>query len=188
MSRMIESKKEATTRREIEEKLGSVGDYVKMDYLQRCLKMQLDFDTRKYVLTTLSVIYESRKMYLEAGKLMRAAAEINATFEAKMNDFIKSMELYIRAGNYEEADISFSKAIACASDPQKLRIKDKRKLMYKEAAKDYMIKDKRKHAMEAYEKLMEMELQPEEKQEVKQNLMKLYEKLGKIKEYYSLKN
>ena len=31
------------TKREVEAKLASVGDYVKMDYLQQCLKKQLEY-------------------------------------------------------------------------------------------------------------------------------------------------
>ncbi len=177
----------APTRREIEEKISGVGDYVKMDYLQRCLKMQIDFETRKFVLLKLSQIYEDRKMFLEAGKLMRAAAEINTTFAGKMNDFVKSMELYVFGGNYDESDISYNKALACADGLQKTRIKEQRKKVYKESANELMKRDKRKHAMEAYEKLMEMELNSDEKTEVKNELMNLYEKLGKIQDYYTLK-
>lgn len=183
----IDLKKEGVTRKEIEEKLAVSGDYVKMDVLQRCLKQQLDFDTRKFVLLTLASIYEGRKMYLEAGKLMRNAAEINTTFSGKMTDFVKSMELYVLGGNYEESDVSYNKALACGDGMQKTRIKERRKEIYKMVAKDLIVKDKRKHAMETYEKLLEIDLTLEEKNEVKNSLMGLYEKLGKISEYYSLK-
>lgn len=183
----MDFKKEGVTRKEIEGKISGAGDYVKMDVLQRYLKQQLDFDTRKFVLLTLSSIYENRKMHLEAGKLMRNAAEINTTFAGKMSDFVKSMELYALGGNYDEADASYNKALACGDGLQKTRIKEKRKEVYKLVAKDLMNKDKRKHAMEAYEKLLELDLTAEEKNEVKNVLMKLYEKLGKIQDYYALK-
>jgi len=183
----MDLKKEGVSRKEIEEKLGKVGDYVKMDYLQRCLKQQLDFDTRKFVLTTLSGIYEKSKMYLEAGKMMRQAAEINTTFSGKMNDFVKSMSLYIWGGNFDEADASYNKALACADGLQKTRIKERRKQVFKDVAKDLMGKDKRKHAMETYEKILEMELNVDEKTEIKNTLLGLYEKLGKIQDYNTLK-
>jgi len=174
------------TRREIEEKLSKVGDYVKMDYLQRCLKQQIDFDTRKFVQTTLAKIYEGRNMFLESGKLIRAAAEINTTYESKMNDYMKSVELFVKAGNYEEADISFSKALACANEIQKSRIRMKQKEFYKIMANELMKKDKRRHALDTYEKLYSLDLSSDEKNEVRQNLLELYQKLGKIKEFYSL--
>ncbi|MDO8563921.1 MAG: hypothetical protein Q7R87_02845 [Nanoarchaeota archaeon] len=183
----MDFKKEGVTRKEIEDKIAGAGDYVRMDVLQRYLKQQLDFDTRKFVLLTLASIYEGRKMHLEAGKLMRNAAEINTTFSGKMADFVKSMELYALGGNYDEADASYNKALACGDGLQKTRIKEKRKEIYKLVAKELMVKDKRKHAMEAYEKLLELDLTAEEKNDVKNILMKLYEKLGKIQDYYAIK-
>ncbi len=174
------------SRREIEERLLRVGDYVKMDFLSNCLKKQLDFDTRRYVLLKLSSIYESRKMYLEAAKLIRAAADINTTFEGKMQDFVKSTELFIKSGNINEADICFGKALVSANEKQKVGIKIKIKDIYKVQAKEYLNRDKRKHAMETYEKLLTLDLDPLEKKETQQNLLQMYEKLGKVKEYFAL--
>ena len=68
------------TRRDVEQKLTSVGDYVRIDYLSGLLKESLDFDTRKFVLVKLSGLYEMKSMFLEGAKLMRGAAEINVTF------------------------------------------------------------------------------------------------------------
>lgn len=175
------------TRREVEDKLSKVGDYVKMDFLQQCLKKNLDFDTRKFVLTNLSGIYTSRNMFLEAGKLTRASAEINTTFEGKMNDFIKSTGLFVRANSHDEADISFAKALACAAERQKEGLKQKRKEMYKARALELMQKDRRKHAVDFYEKLLTFELSSEEKKSFQETLLGLYEKLGKIREYVNLK-
>ena len=177
------------SRRDIEARLASVGDYVKMDYLQACLKKQLDFDTKKFVLIKLSEIYESRKIFAEAGKMMRNAAEINATFDGKMQDFMKSVELFIRGGVFEEAEISFTKALGCSTELQKQRIKSRRKELYFMQARDFLAKDKRKHAMETFEMLLTLpELAPAERQEAQQALLKLYEKLGRIKEFYNLQH
>lgn len=179
--------KDNVSRKEVEEKLEGVGDYVKMDFLQNCLKKQLDFDTKRFVLTNLSKIYESRKMYLEAGKMMRIAADINTTYEGKMNDFFKSAELLIRGGNFEDADISFTKTLATANENQKISMRNKVKNVYKIQARDLLMKDKRKLAMDAYEKLLTLDLDPVEKSDVQQNLLMLYEKLGRIKEFYALR-
>ncbi len=179
--------KRDVNRKEIEIKLAGVGDYVKMDYLQKCLKMQMDFDTRKFVLTKLAGIYESRKMYLESARLIRIAADINTTFDSKINDFVKSMELFIKGGNYSEAEISFTKALGTANDRQKVAIKIKAKEAYKAQAKDFLARDKRKHALETYERLNGMDLNPIEKKEVQDQLLFLYNKLGKIVEGSSLR-
>ncbi len=187
-SRRIDSKEATLSRREIDAKLAASGDYVKMDYLQACLKKPLDFDTKRFVMTKLASIYESRMMYLEAGKLVRNVADINTTYEGKVNDFVKSMSLFIKAVNFAEADISFKKAIAIATPKQKPEIKMKFKEMFKMQAKEFMARDKRKHALETYEMLATLDLNPIEKKEVESALIRLYEKLGKVKEYYNLKN
>ena len=174
------------TRREIEEKLKNVGDYVKIDYLAAALKKQLDFDTRRFVLTRLSALYESKNMFLEAGKLIRAAADINTTYEAKMNDFVKSAELFIKSGNFAEVDISVTKAIAVANERQKVDVKMKVKEAYKMHAQEAMKRDKRKQAMDVYEKLLTLDLMPNERKEMQTTLLELYQKLGKIREYSNL--
>ena len=176
------------TRREIEAKLPTIGDYVKMDYLQSCLKKQLDFDTKKFVLTKLSSIYESRKMFLEAGRLIRISADINTTYDGKINDLVKSTELFIKGGNYDESDLSLNKAIAVATQKQKIEIKGKIKDLYKMQAQELLKRDKRKNAMDAFEKLLMIpELTSDEKKDAQLKLLNLYEKLGKIKEYSNLK-
>jgi hypothetical protein len=175
------------TRREVEEKLKSIGDYVKMDYLAQCLKKNLDFDTKKFVLLKLAEVYEMRRMFSEAARMMRNAAEINTTYEGKMNDFTKSGILFVKGGNLDEADVSFTKALGSATGLQKDRIKSTRKEALKVQAKEFLSRDKRSHAAVAYEKLLSVEMSPEEKKEVQNTLLGLYEKLGKVKDYYALK-
>lgn len=184
---MIKSGSIIPTRREVEEKISKVGDYVKMDYLSSCLKKNLDFDTKKFVLIKLSSIYESRGMYAEAAKLMRTAADINTTFDGKIGDFSKSAELFIKAGTFDEADVSFNKAIALGNQMQKANLKEARKKLYKAQALEYISKDRRTQAMKTYEKILAFDMSPSEKKEIQDTLLKLYEKLGKVREFYNLK-
>ncbi len=177
----------AVNRRELEERLKNVGDYVKMDLLSSALKKQLDFDTKKFVLMKLAEIYEARKMFSEAARMMRNAAEINTTYDGKMNDFIKSCVLFTKGGSFDEADISFTKAMGSATELQKGRLKVVRKDALKAQAREYLNRDRRSHAVEAYEKLLSLELASDEKREAQNTLLMLYEKLGKIKEFYALK-
>ena len=77
-------------RHEIEARLSTMGDYVKMEYLNDCLKKITDFETRRFVMIRLADIYEAKKMFLEAGKLFRKIAEINTSTSNKISDFTKS--------------------------------------------------------------------------------------------------
>ena len=175
------------TRREIESKLEGMGDYVKMDYLSSCLKKQIDFDTRKFVLMTLAGIYEKRSIYVEAGKLYRASAEINTTTQSKINDYLKSCNVFIRAGEFDEAEVSFNRALSSGNEIEKKRIKETLKEYYTKQAKEFLKRDKRKHAMDTYERLLTLDLNLEEKKLVKEQLLDLYHKLGKVREYLNLK-
>lgn len=176
------------TRKEIEQKLSTVGDYVKMDYLQQCLKKQLDFDTRKFVLLTLATIYETRGMYLEAARLLRNAAEINTTYDGKMHDFMRSTGAFIKGAGYDEAHLTFMKALGCVAEKAKPSIKETYKKLYFTQAEELIKRDKRKHALEAYERILSLDfLSPEEKRKAQVALLPLYEKLGKVKEFLALK-
>lgn len=176
-----------TTKRELEERIKNVGDYVKMDLLSSALKMQIDIETKKFVFAKLTEVYEYRKMFFEAARMIRNAAELNSTYEGKMNDFMKSCTLFIKGGSFDEADISFTKALGCATELQKGRLKSARKEAYKAQAKEYIARGKRSSAVVVYEKLLSVDLSPDEKKEMQDTLLGLYEKLGKVKDYYALK-
>ncbi len=178
--------KKEISRAEIEEKLSKSGDYVKMDFLSACLKKQLNFDTKKFVLVTLSQLYESRKIYLEAAKLIKVSADINTTFKGKMDDFVKSADLFIKAGDFDEADASFNKALALGSTQEKVFVKNLKRDYYKAQAKIYLQQDKRANAVKLYERLLSLDLAVDEKKEIQKTLLELYQRLGKIMEYSAL--
>lgn len=176
------------TRQEIEAKLLKMGDYVKMDYLQRALTSGLDFETKKFVMVSLSRLYENKGMHLEAARLLRNASEINTTFKGKISDFMKSIELYVRAGGYSDADFVFAQALALAADHEKVGLKSVYRKLYLDSARSFLKGDKRTQARKAYEKALSLDLEVGERRQVQQELLSLYEKLGCINEYYRLKN
>lgn len=176
-----------TSRKEIEEKLGKMGDYVKIGYLTTCLKNQLDFDTKRFVLLSLASLYESKKMFSDAGKSMRQASDISTTDQSKVGDFLKASELFIKGGNYDEAELTFKKAMSIANTKQKDELKNSVKGYYLAQSNSYLKKDKRKQAAEIYERMLSMDLNSVEKNEIQKKLLALYENLGKIREYYVLK-
>lgn len=180
-------KKELVSRREIESKLGSMGDFVKIDFLTKCLKNQLDFDSRRFAFLKLSELYEKRGMFLEAGRMLHNAAPINPSEAGKVSDFLGAAGFFVKGGNFDQADIIFEKALALSDGRQKESIRSKRIELYKLQADIYLAKDKRHNAMVVFEKLLDLNLNDGEKKDAQERLLKLYERLGKIREYYSLK-
>ena len=61
------------------------------------------------------------------------------------------------------------------------------KEFYKNQAEKYTKELQRGHAIRVYEKMLEMNISDVERKEIKEKLMKLYEKTGKLKEYFVLK-
>lgn len=176
-------------RREIEAKLKGLGSFVKIDYLTRCLKQPaLDFDTKRYVFLNLAQLYSEKKMFFEAGKMLQNAAPINTTIMEKMNDYAHAAEMFIKSGNFNMADVAFEKSISsCETEQQRTTVRDKKIDYYKKHAESCFSNDKRQNAMLAFEKLLSLNLAESEKKDAQIKLLGLYEKLGKIREYTSLK-
>lgn len=175
------------SRQEIDAKLATMGDYVKIDYLQRALTSGLDFDTKKHAMTILAHLYESKSMYLESARLVRNAADINTTFKSKITDFMKAVELYVRGANYAEADFVFNQALALATDREKPELRTLLKTYYLKEAQHFLRHDRRTQAKKVYEKILTFELAPQEKRDAQTQLLALYERLGNIREYFKLK-
>lgn len=172
---------------EIEKELEGKGDYVKMSYLQRALKSRLDFDTKKFCMLRLAGIYEGRRMYLEAARLIKTSADINVTFKAKKDDFMKAAQLYIQGGNYAEADLVFKQTLALGGNRDKEEMKNNFKNYYITQAKYFFSNDRRNYARIVFEKVLGFDLSEQERKEVQEHLIGLYGKLGMVKEFYKLK-
>ena len=164
-----------------------MGDYVKIDYLERVLKTHLDFETRKYALLTISRLYENRGMFNEAAKTMKSASEINTTFRTKIQDYMKSIELFVKGASFQDVDFMVAQALALGNDREKTEIKSMLKTYYMNEANDLMKKDRRNHAKKVYEKCLNLDLSHNEKQFIQQQLLNLYEKLGNVQEFLKLK-
>jgi tetratricopeptide (TPR) repeat protein len=174
-------------RREIEVRLKEMGDFVKMDYLNLCLNVDLDIDARRFVLLKLSELYEKKSMFLEAGKMLQNAAPINPSASKKINDYLGAAGFFVKAGNFDGADSAFGKALVFGGPSQNEEIKKKRNELYRLQLDMLLIKDKRQNALTVCEKILKFELPEAEKKIIQGKLLDLYDKLGKIREYYALK-
>lgn len=171
---------------EIEEAIKNEGDFVKIDHLTRLLKERISTDVKKFVYLKLGEIYERRYMFVYAAESYDRAGENSIAYAEKRKCFMKEAELFIKAGEFFRADEAMKKAMREANVIEKNEIKTSIKNFYKKQGEE-LEKGRKSSAIKIYEKLLEMELSDLEKKEVKERLIKLYESLGKVKEYFTVK-
>lgn len=167
--------------RDIQEKLATMSDFLKIDYLESALKSNIDIEAKKFCHLKLAELYEQKKMFAEAAKNMLVLASFAITFKDQINSFMKETELWIKALRYEKADDSFKKALIAGNATQKQEMKNQIYQTYLSQAKMFEQTQRNSHAAKAYEKLLE--LTDEEKRSlIKDKLFALYTRLGKIRE------
>ena len=176
------------TRTEIDAKIKNMGEYVKMSYLQRAVKSQLDYDTRRFVLLELAKIYEQKGMFLDAAKTIRSAADITTTFKDKIGQFMKAVEYTVRGQNWAEAERLFAQALALGNDREKWEMKQMYKEYYLAQAQFFLKSDRRNNAKDILQKMLLLDLSSEERGKVQNKLLELYYKLGNVREYHALKD
>lgn len=172
---------------EIEEFLEGKGDFVKIDYLNRFLKLFPPITMRKYAYLKLARIYLNKAMFVDAAKMFNNAAINSLTFKEKQENHLKESKSYIKALKFENATKAIKKAFAEANQKEKKELYDEMINYYKKVAKDLELQGKFGHVTTVYEKLIRLNISEEEKQEIKEKLLSLYKSLGKIKEYNFLK-
>ena len=174
---------------QIEEFLKKKGDFVQIDHLSRFVEnKEIPIDKKKFVYKKLADLYNKKGMFTEAARMYNNIAIASVTFSEKIKNYVKEAEFYIKSGNFQGADESMKKAMSEANSTEKNNIYLSIKEFYKKQAESYEKQRQRGHATRVYEKLLEMKLSDSERQEVKDNLLRLYEKLGRIKEYFSIKD
>ncbi|MFA4953216.1 MAG: hypothetical protein WC584_03265 [Candidatus Pacearchaeota archaeon] len=174
------------SKEEIEKTLQGKGDFVKIDHLSELLKENLPFETKKYVCIKLADIYEEKSMLVDAAKMYEIIGIAAVAFSEKMKYYVKEAELFIKAGQFERADEAMKKAIGLGNASEKTEIYFVIKEFYKKQAGVYERELRRNHAAKMYEKLLEMKISEAEREEIKEKLLKMYEKLGKVKEFFNL--
>lgn len=174
-------------RGEIEAKLGTMSDFLKMEYLESCIKQFREFDIKRFCSMKLAELYDGRGLFAEAARHASSAADMATTFSEKIQAYMRETGLWIKAAQYDRADESMRKALASGNTKEKSEIKKAVKELYKKQALAYEKAVRNANALKAYQKLLEMSEEPESG-EVKLKILKLYERLGKIREYSMLKS
>jgi len=159
---------------EIEQFLENKGDFVRIDHLSRFLKDNLTMDIKKYVAIKLGELYDKKLMFSEAAKMYDIAAIFSIPFAEKIKYYTKEAELFIKTGAFDRADEAVRKAMVEAKEKERAEIYVSIKEFYKKQAQIFEKENRRSNS-------------GTERGEVKEKLLSLYEKTGKLKEYYELK-
>lgn len=174
---------------EIQHELNGKGDYVKIDYLSRLLKETISIASRNFVCQKLAEIYEDRGMLPSAAQMYEALGISALTSGDKVKYFTKETECYAIAGSFDKADYALKRAMSEGNPIDRQRIYDNTIETFKKYASQFeKEKNKRNHAAKIYEKLLEMKIPDSDRKTIKEKLLQLYEQMGKMKEYFQLKN
>ncbi|MCK5615274.1 hypothetical protein KAR91_76125 [Candidatus Pacearchaeota archaeon] len=176
------------TLNEIEKELNKHSDFLKIDMLYRFTNDILPNEQKIFLYKKLMTLYKNNNMPFEAAKIAKNIAMLAGSYKDKEKYHIAEAELYIMSGHLEKVNTAMKDAMSNASSMEKENIIYTIKEFYKIQANTYEQELKRRKASEIYEKVLEMSLLPLERQEIKEKLLELYDKLGKTAEYFRLKN
>lgn len=177
------------TKKEIEEFISKKGDFVAIDHLSRFLSQKnIPLEKKRFCYAKLAELYEKKGMHKEVAKMYHNLSESSIVFSEKIKFHIKEAESYIKAGDFRSSEEAVKKAMVEANVSQRAEIFVQMKECYKRQAEICEKSLKRSQAVRIYEKILEMKISQSEREEIKKKLMNLYEKLGRLREYFSIKN
>ncbi len=181
---MVSTKITSSDIAEIDRKLNTyIGDMVKIEYLENCLKTLIPNDASRFCHLKLSELYATRLMYGPAAKHMDSAADTAVTYKDKIECYMKETVYLIKMNDYMMIDKAFKKAMMLANNNEKIQVKDSLKKLLLSQAAEYEKKNQRSKSAQIYERLIEMPITDEnEKKELMAKLAGLNSKLGRLKE------
>ena len=171
--------------REIQEKAGRMSDFLKMEYLESVLTKFNEVDIHRFCYLELSRLYEGRKMFSDAIKYIFKYRETLVTDTDKNNAMMKEIELLIKSGQYERADLLVKKLIETVKEREKFEVVRRIVLLYKDEAAKYEKENRIAATAKVYEKLI-VYLNDPEKTAYKRKLADVYKRLGKVRESLEL--
>ena len=177
-----------STKTELEEALKGKGDYVQIDYLSRLLETKAYHEAvKKLIYMKLAELYEKKSLYLDAAKLLEGVATTSTSSTDKMNFYLKAAEMYIKGSAFSRVDEILKRSLSDTGSKERENLHLAIKNFYRMQGEIYEKTNRRNHAVKIYEKLLDIRMPEAEKQEIKEKLLKLYENLGKLKEYFAMK-
>ena len=173
---------------DIEKFLEGKGDFVKIDYLTRYIKIMPPIEMRKFAYLKLAEIYMGKEMYVDAAMAFKNAGVNSVSFKEKQENFLDEARAYISGGKFDDADKALRRAMDEGNQKEKEDLYKGILNCYKTEAEKLEKMGKHGSLVKLYEKMLRLKFSDAEHAGVKENLLKLYEKLGKVKEYKILRD
>ncbi len=172
-------------KKEIEIRVSKMSDFLKMEYLESCLKKFSDHEIQKFCCVELSRLYESKFMYLEAVKYIFKFQELSGNPMEKKRASQKEIELLIKGGFYDKAESVVKKTLTMLNDSEKMELKRNIVSWYKVIGEKAERMGRNAEIIKVYEKILPY-TSDNERNHIKLKLIDSYKKLGKIREAIEL--
>ena len=173
---------------EVEGFLEGKGDFVCIDYLTRYLKLMPPIEMRKFAYLKLAEIYLEKSMFSSAAEAFKNAALNSVPFREKQNFYLNEAKAWISAFDFDKSDKALKRAMDEANNREKEEIYREFISSFNKEMQKIENSTKYGHLMKLYEKFLKLKISNDERERTKEKLLKIYEKLGKIKEYKLLEN
>ncbi len=169
---------------DIEKKMKEMNTNLnKISYLERIIKEKsFTLEVKRYILGQLSEFYEEQRMYMKAARAMTNKAGIEILTKDKIESYLSAAELYAKLGNVDEADQMFNVALRNTNQSQRTQIMLAKKNIFSEFANKLDKQGKKASAIKFYEKLIKMDLDLTEREDIKSKLKSRYTSLGLFRE------
>lgn len=175
------------TKNEIEAKTRTMSDFLKMEYLELCSKKFADIEIQRFCYKELAKLYENKFMYTEALKYITKLKGVCIMNREKVECLFKEIELLIKSGAYEKADLVFRDAVKELNENDRFELKKRITEAYYEEVKKLEKSSKYSGLIRVYESLIHYVVDNERTQ-IKRKIMELYKRLGKVREAMLLEN
>jgi len=176
------------TKLEMAAKAAGMSDFLRMEYLERCLQTSRDPTILKFCYFELAKLYEARVMYADAIKYLNKLQALVSFGTDKLKLYEKEIELLMKSGNYERVGEVYRSALKVASsEVESMNLRRKIVKLYQLEAQKFESAHKHLALLKVYERLIPL-LTDNDRNETKKKLFVVYQKLGKVKESIALEN
>lgn len=151
----------------------------KLEFLENLLAKKPDQRTRKVIFTLMASLQAQKKWFNTAARSYSNAADLAETFTEKIDLFLRSMLLFVKAQDYLEAEAVMRKALVLASTKEKPEIHKILLNAYLQQAQEFEQKKQFTKAIQVLMRVLTLKIEKDLEREVKLRIANLYERIGK---------